>query len=159
MGHTNLRLALENLHAVLGVELRDVQREFDSCVKAAERVDELQWKRFQLQEDVKAAERLLKRDDPEWRPTLVAPRKKRKWTSLFKPGDRIRIALTILRENGGWMRPYAIACIMLDQIRHDPEDRIERQRLANSLSNSFKKHEGDLVESRGDFAKEWRVIR
>ncbi len=31
------------------------------------------------------------------------------------------------------MRPLDIATAMLDQIQHDPEDRLERTRLANSL--------------------------
>jgi len=57
------------------------------------------------------------------------------------------------------MRPLDVATIMLDQIGHDHDDRLERTRLANSLGNYFKAHEGDLVESRGDYAKEWRVIR
>ncbi|WP_158702981.1 hypothetical protein [Allosphingosinicella vermicomposti] len=48
---------------------------------------------------------------------------------------------------------------MLDQIGHDPEDLVARRKLTNSVGGYFKSHEGDLVESRGSFAKEWRVIR
>jgi hypothetical protein len=123
------------------------------------RSETLFWECRKLSEIVSAVEEVLRYNNPDWQSTLVAPRPKRKWTGLFKPGDRGRIALTILRKIGGWMRPLDIAVMMLEQIGHDPEDRIERQRLANSIGNYLKKHEGDLVESRGSFAKEWRVIR
>ena len=159
MGISNLRLGLENLHATLRGQIKQTEKDLHAANEAAQRADELFWERNRLREVVKAVEQVLRHGDPDWTPTLVAPRPKRKWTSLFKPGDRGRIALTILREHGDWMRPLDVATTMLDQIDHDPEDRVERTRLANSLGNYFKSHEGDLVESRGDYAKEWRVIR
>lgn len=159
MGISNLRLGLENLHATLRGEVRQADKELKAAQAVADRLESLFWERQRLSEVVRAVEMVLKHGDPDWTPTLVTPRPKRKWTSLFKPGDRGRIALTILRENGGWMRPLEIATAMLDQIQHDPEDRLERTRLANSLGNYLKAHEGDLVESRGDYAKEWQVIR
>ncbi len=159
MGLTNYRLGLENEHATLRSEIQALEKELKTAQASADRVQELFWSIQNLRALVDAAERLLKHRDPDWPPTLVKPRRKREWAGLFKSGDRGRIALTILRENGGWMRPLDIAIIMLDQIGHDPEDRVERQRLANSLGNYLKSHEGDLVESRGDYAKEWRVIR
>ena len=159
MGISNLRLGLENLHATLRGDLRAHQKELKAFATLSERMEELHYTCQKLRTVVNAVEEVLRHDDPAWQPTLVAPRPKRKWTSLFKPGDRGKIALTVLRESGGWMRPLDIATIMLDQIGHDPEDRTERTRLANSLGNYLKSHEGDLVESRGEYAKEWRVIR
>lgn len=159
MGISNLRLGLENLHATLRGEIKQAEKELKAAQAAADQLQDLFWERQRLQDVANAVAVILKHNDPNWQPTLVAPRPKRKWTSLFKPGDRGRIALTLLREHGGWMRPLDVATIMLDQIGHDPDDRLERTRLANSLGNYFKAHEGDLVESRGDYAKEWRVIR
>ena len=159
MGISNLRLGLENLHATLRGQIKQTEKDLHIANEAAQRVEALFWERQRLNEVVEAVTKVLRHSDPDWTPTLVAPRPKRKWTSLFKPGDRGRIALTILREHGGWMRPLDVASIMLGQIEHDPDDRIERTRLANSLGNYLKSHEGDLVESRGDYAKEWRVIR
>ena len=159
MGISNLRLGLENLHATLRGEIRQTEKDIGIANRAAERLEDLFWHRNDLNTVLSAVATVLKHGDPDWTPTLVAPRPKRKWTSLFKPGDRGRIALTILREHKGWMRPLDVASVMLDQIEHDPEDRVERTRLANSLGNYFKSHEGDLVESRGEYAKEWRVIR
>lgn len=159
MGISNLRLGLENLHATLRGEIKQAEKDLKGYQTAVDRLEELHWHRVQLNEVLSAVTKVLMHGDPDWTPTLVAPRPKRKWTSLFKPGDRGRIALTILREHGDWMRPLDVASIMLDQIEHDPDDRVERTRLANSLGNYLKSHEGDLVESRGDYAKEWRVIR
>jgi hypothetical protein len=159
MGISNLRLGLENLHSTLRGDLRANEGELKSLEAATERMKDLFYACEELRSVIKAVEQVLRYDEPDWQPTLVAPRPKRKWTSLFKPGDRGRIALTILRENDGWMRPLDIATIMLEQIGHDPDDRIERTRLANTIAAYFKSHEGDLVESRGDYAKEWRVIR
>lgn len=159
MGISNLRLGLENLHATLRGEIKQANKEIEELSRAAQRLDKLVWHRNDMNNVLNAVTTVLRYSDPKWKPTLMPIRPKRKWTSLFKPGDRFRIALTVLRENGSYMRPLDVATIMLDQIGHDPEDRLERTRLANSLGNSFKKYAGDLVESRGDYAKEWRVIR
>lgn len=159
MGLSNYRLALENKHAVLKGELSAALKELHDYHAKAERMEELHWRAHEISQLISAAELLLKHEDPDWQPSLLKPRQPRKWSGPFKPGDRGRLALVVLRENGGWMRPYDIAITMLAQAGHDPKDRVERQRLANTLGNFLKKYEGDLVESRGGFAKEWRVIR
>lgn len=159
MGFSNLRHGLENKHAALRGEIKAIDREMKEAQACADRLPELYWHRRRLADLVQATELLLRHDNPDWQPDKLKPRRPRKWTGPFKTGDQGRIALNVLRENGGWLRPYEIAVIMLDQIEHDPEDRRMRQRLTNSLGNYLKNYEGDLVESRGDYAKEWRVIR
>jgi hypothetical protein len=76
------------------------------------------------------------------------------WKSPFKSGEIGRTALAVLRESGGWMRPLDIARAMLERIGADAGDRLARQRLTNSVGGYLKSHEGDLVESRGEYAKE-----
>ena len=49
--------------------------------------------------------------------------------------------------------------MMLNEIGHDQDDVQTLYRVTNSVGTYFKKYEGQIVESRGSFAKEWRVIR
>ena len=159
MGSTNLLVGLENKISVLKGELREAQREMRSITEGWERAPMMQARIYDLSETIKAAERVIRHDHPDWEPTRVKPRKRKKWSGPFKSGEIGRRALDVLRANGGWIRPYDIAIEMLRQIGRDPDDRSARQKLANSVSGYLKSHEGDLVESRGDYAKEWRVIR
>ena len=159
MGYTNLLLGLENKISVLKGELREAKREMQAITEGWDRAPLIQARIHKLGETIAAAERVIRYDYPDWEPTRVKPRKPRKWAGPFKSGDIGRGALTVLREHGNWMRPYDIAGVMLEQIGIDANDRAARQKLTNSVGGYFKSREGDLVESRGEYAKEWRVIR
>jgi hypothetical protein len=159
MGYTNLLIGLENKISILKGELRDAKREMQAITEGWERAPSIQARIYNLAETIAAADRVIRHDYPDWEPTRLKPRKPRKWTGPFKSGEIGRGALTVLRESGGWMRPHDIAGVMLEQIGIDPKDRAARQKLTNSIGGYFKPREGDLVESRGDYAKEWQVIR
>lgn len=159
MATTNLLLGLENKISVLRGELSQARKEVKTISDGWNRLPELQSRVNDLAETIAAAERVIRHDYPDWQPTRVKPRKPGKWRGLFKSGDIGRKALTVLRKADEWMRPIEVARAMLAQIGHDPDDRIEREKLSNSIGAYFKSWQGDLVESRGSFAKEWRVIR
>lgn len=159
MATTNLLLGLENKISVLRGELSEARKELKAISDGWDRAPVVQARISALSETIAAAERVIRHDYPDWQPTKLKPRKPRKWRGLFQSGDIGRKALTVLREADDWVRPLNVARIMLAEIGHDPDDRIAREKLTNSIAGYFKSREGDLVESRGDFAKEWRVIR
>ena len=159
MATTNLLLGLENKISLLRGELSQARKEWNVIVEGWNRGPELQARISDLADTIAAAERVIRHDYPDWQPTRVKPRKPGKWRGLFASGEIGRRALTVLREADDWVRPLEVARIMLADIGHDSDDRVEREKLTNSIAGYFKSREGDLVESRGSFAKQWRVIR
>ena len=113
----------------------------------------------QLDKAIQAAETLLLHDRPDSQPANIKAVRPRVWKSPFRSGEIGRTALGILRESGDWMRALEVARIMLEQIGHDPDDRPAREKLTNTVAAYFKSQDGDLIESRNEYAKEWRVIR
>ncbi|MEP7221905.1 MAG: hypothetical protein ABI673_04460 [Novosphingobium sp.] len=159
MGISNITYGLEQKIAHYRGELAGAQAEMKMIETGVMRLIPLQKRIVELEGLIESAARIIIDDHPEWRADKIKPVKKRVWNNPFKSGDMGRTALAILRERGDWLRPSDVAKIMLDQLGHDPVDRHAREKIANSLGNYFRKHAGDLVESRGDYAKEWRVIR
>ncbi|WP_156500568.1 hypothetical protein [Croceicoccus bisphenolivorans] len=140
-------------------ELHASEREYDELRAALRRMIPLRQNIRDLKRLVEASEMLLLHIHPNWDGRQIKPSRARTWKSPFKPGDQGQFALSILREAQDWLRPREVAELMLRRIEHDPDDDDTLHRLANSVGNYFKKYEGELVESRGSFAKEWRVIQ
>jgi hypothetical protein len=158
MGRTNLRYGLEKeLSHLLGV-LHASEREYEDLRAALRRMIPLRQKIRELKRVVEASETLLLHIHPDWDGSHIKPSRANAWKSPFRSGDQGQMALSILREAQDWLRPREVAEIMLKQIAHDPDDEDTLHRVANSVGGYFKKYEGELVESRGSFAKEWRVI-
>ncbi len=156
---SNLVHNLEHRLSHLRGEREAIASELRSIEESVTRLSALHEKLASLDKAIQAAETLLVYDRPDWQSSRVKAVRPRVWKSPFRPGELGRTALTVLRENGGWMRPFDVAKTMLDQIGHDPDDRQAREKLTNSIGAYFKAHQNDLVEVRGDYAKEWRVIR
>lgn len=156
---TNLISNLEHRLSHLLGEREAASAEIRMIEESVSRLSSLHEKITGLDKAIQAAHDLLQYDRPDWQPARVKAVRPRVWKSPFRSGEIGRTALGVLRENGGWMRPLDISRVMLDQINHDPDDRSRREKLTNTIAAYFKTHDGDLVESRGDYAKEWRVIR
>ena len=154
---SNLIHNLEHRLSHLRGEREAAAAEVRSIEESVVRITPLHEQIASLDKAIEAAETLLRYERPDWQSERVKAVRPRVWTSPFKSGEIGRTALGVLRENGGWLRPYDVAKIMLDHIGYDPEDRAAREKLTNSIGAYFKSHEGDLVESQGDYAKEWRV--
>jgi hypothetical protein len=159
MGRTNLKHGLERKIAFARGELEDAQKEIDQIREGLKRLISLREQVRQNQAVVSAAETILKFDHPGWTGTHIKPKRQGTWSSPFRSGDQGQLALTTLREADDWLRPRDVAQKMLDHIGHDPEDEGTLDSVARSIGTYFKKYEGELVESRGSYAKEWRVIR
>ena len=159
MGITNLRYGLEQRLSHLRGELETARDEVRSIEAGVARLSPLHQQIAGIEEAIKAFEAAIRYDNPDWRPEKVKAVKPRVWSSPFRSGEIGRTALAVLRENGEWMRPLDVAKAMLDRIGADAGDRQAREKLTNSVGAYFKGHEDDLVESRGEYAKEWRVIR
>ena len=159
MGRTNLKLSLEKrLSYALG-ELQAAEKEQDELRIALRRLISLRVEVAELRKIVHSAETILLHDYPGWSRDQIKPVRAGVWKSPFKSGEQGQLALSTLRENGGWLRPREVAEMMLEEIGHDPEDTDTLHRVGSSIGIYFKKYENDLVESRGSYAKEWRVIR
>lgn len=159
MGITNLRYGLEAKLAKYRGELEEITEQIRLIEAGLANLPQIHVRRAKLLGLIAGAELIILDDNPDWQSSKIKPVRARKWNSPFKSGEISRTALTVLREADAWLRPKAIAEIMLEQIGHDPLDRASREKLTNSVSAYLKSHENTLVESRGDFAKEWRVIR
>ncbi|MGI9375174.1 MAG: hypothetical protein ACR2PC_03590 [Tsuneonella suprasediminis] len=157
MGTTNVKAGLEDRIAVFKGELEEVEAEIKRIEDGIEVLHKLKSRRIKLRSLIEGAEDIIYESDPEWR-NKIKPRKKRKWHSPFKSGELGRRALEVLREKGRWMRPRDIAIIMLANKGYHSDDRVSIDKVTNSVGNYFIKHRNDLVESRGDYAKEWRII-
>lgn len=156
---TNLVYNLEHRLSHLRGEREAAAAELRSIEESVGRLSTLHERIASLDKAIQAAETLLLHDRPDWQSSRVKAVRPRVWKSPFRSGEIGRTALTVLRENGGWMRPYDIAKVMLERIGHDAADRVRREKLTGSVGAYFKKHKDQLVEVRGDYAKEWRVIR
>lgn len=156
---TNLFYNLEHRLSHLRGERETAATELRSIEESVARLSTLHERLAALDKAIAAAEALLLHDRPDWQSERVKAVKPRVWKSPFKSGEVGRTALGILRERDDWLRPIEIARIMLERIGHDPEDRSARERLANTVGAYLKSHENELVESQGDYAKQWRVIR
>ena len=156
---TNLIYNLEHRLSHLRGEREAAAAELRSIEESVTRLTALHERIAGLDKAIQAAETLLLHDHPDWESSRIKAIRPREWSSPFKSGEIGRTALTILRENGDWMRPYDIAKIMLERIGHDASDRAQRERLSDSVGAYFKKHKDELVEVRGSYAKEWWVIR
>lgn len=157
MGTSNIQLGLEDRIAVFMGELEECEAEIARIEDGIEILHKLRNRRGKLRALIAGAEDIIYEGDPNWR-KKIKPRRKRKNRSPFKPGEIGRNALEVLREKAHWMRPRDVAIIMLKHRGRHAEDRNSIDRLTNSVGGYFKKHEGDLVESRGDYAKQWRLI-
>lgn len=157
MGTTNVKAGLEDRIAVFKGELEECEAEIVRIEEGIEVIHKLINRRQKLRALISGAEDIIYEGDPNWR-NKIKPRKKRAWHSPFASGELGRTALEVLREKGRWMRPRDVAILALaKRHKHNP-DRMSIDKVTNSVGGYFKKHEGDLVESRGDYAKEWRLI-
>ncbi|MEM7690123.1 MAG: hypothetical protein AAF291_13965 [Pseudomonadota bacterium] len=157
MGTTNIKAGLEDRIAVFKGELEEVESEIKRIEDGIEILNRLHTRRRKLTALISGAEDIIFDADPNWR-NKIKPRKKRKWHSPFKSGELGRRALEVLREKDRWMRPRDVAIEMLRVRESRQDDRVTIDKVTNSVGGYFAKHKGDLVESRGDFAKEWRLI-
>ena len=157
MGITNLRYGLENRIALFRGELEAAREEVGTIENGVARLGGLHQRIAQLETLINAAEVLVQHDNPDWKASKVKALKPRAWNQPFKSGEIGRTALSMMRETGQWLRPSEIAKEMLKGIDHDPEDRAAREKLTNSIGSYLRKYEGDLVVSRGDYAKEWAI--
>jgi len=156
MGTSNVKAGLENRIALYKGELEPLEAKINMIEDGLKVLNLLKNRRQKLRALISGAEDIIFEADPEWQ-NKVKPRRKRKWHSPFQPGDLGLKALNVLRVKERWMRPREVALIMLKNRGLDP-DRDTVDKVANSVGGYFKKHEGDLVESRGSYAKEWRII-
>lgn len=159
MGLSNFLGSNQDKIAKLRGELEQKRAEVKQIEDGVSRLAQLHTEIAMLEDRIAAGIRFVQPDYPDWKPDKIKPVKRGVWKNPFKSGDMGRTALSVLREHGGWLRPSEVAKIMLDQIGFDADDREGREKVTNAVGNYFRKHEGDLVESRGDYAKEWRVIR
>jgi len=157
MGISNVTAGLEDKIAVFKGELQTVEARIKEIEEGIEVLHLLRNRATKLQSLIIGAEDIILDADPSWK-RPIKPRIKRKWHSPFKSGEIGLRALSVLREKDRWMRPRDIAFIMLSQIGREG-DRMAMDKTTNSVGGYLKRYEGDLVQSRGDFAKEWRVIR
>lgn len=159
MGKSNLKHGLERKIAFAKGEVKAAKKEIGEIQQGLRRLSQLR-ERLQAHEAViEAAETILRYDHPGWSGDHIKPMRAGAWASPFRSGEQGQSALTKLREAAVWMRPREVAMQMLSDIGHDPDDQVTLEKVTNSVGNYFKKYEGELVESRGSFAKEWRVIR
>jgi hypothetical protein len=158
MGITNVQAGLEDRIATYKGELEEIEAEIKRIEDGIEILTKLRNRANKLRALVIGAEDIIMEANPEWR-KKIKPRQKRKWHSPFKPGEIGTRALAILREQDRWMRPRDVAFIMLKVRETRRDERVTVDKVTNSVAGYFAKHKGDLVESRGDFAKEWRLIR
>lgn len=156
MGITNVQAGLEDRIATFMGELQDVEAEIRKIEEGIETLMTLKRRANKLRRLITGATDIIMDANPEWQKNIKA-RRKRKWHSPFKSGEIGRRALEVLFEHDRWMRPREVASIML-KVREERQDRETLDKLTNSVGGYFGKHEGDLVESRGDYAKEWRLI-
>lgn len=159
MGRTNLRHGLEKELSHLLGELDAAESEYTELRASLQRLIPLRQKIRDLKSVVHAAQTLLSHVHPEGNVESIKPTRVHAWKAPFKSGEQGQRAFAVLRESGGWLRPREIAKIMLRDVGHDPNDADMLHRVANSVGTYLKKYEGQLVESRGSYAKEWRVIR
>ena len=159
MGITNLRLGLEQRLARHKGDLNGVLREIETIEANVDRLAELYEKAQKLQGIIASVEDVIRFDYPSWQTAKVKPVQTGRWKSPFKNGEQGRMALTILREDGGWMSCNELATEMLGRIGYDADDRVTRERIANTLLAYMKKHCDDLVEMKDEYPKKWRVIR
>lgn len=159
MGKTNLKHGLERKIAIAKGELAAAELEIEAIQKSLRRMISLRESVEANRAIIDAAERILRHDTPNWSGAHITPVRAGTWSSPFRAGDQGQMALSTLRKSGDWMRPREIAELMLKKIAHDPDDKRTLDKLSNSIGTYLKKYEGELVESRGSFAKEWRVIR
>lgn len=157
MGITNIQGGLEDRIATYKGELEQIEAEIKQIEDGIEILTKLKNRADKIRYLLIGAEDLIMDANPEWRKT-IRPRKKREWNSPFKSGEIGRTALAVLREHDRWMRPRDIAIIMLRHQGYHAEDRTSIDKLTNSVGGYFAKHKNDLVESRGNFAKDWRLI-
>lgn len=159
MGKTNLKHGLERKIAFARGELEAAQKEIDEIQAGLKRLIALRASAREHEAVIAAAATILKYDDPRWTGEHIKPKKAGVWSSPFRSGDQGQIALSTLREFGGWLRPREVAERMLVGIGHDPDDQMTLDAVSRSVGTYFKKYEDELVESRGSYAKEWRIIR
>ena len=159
MGTTNYRFGMEQRLAQQKGELAEIRKQIDIIEIGVAQLSQLHEQAKKLEGAIKAGEQFIMFDRPDWQPDKIKPVNQGRWKSPFKNGEQGRLALSILRELGGWMTCNEMAREMLRRANHDPDDRLTRERVTNTIGNDMRKHDSDLVESRGEYPKEWRVIR
>lgn len=157
MGITNVQSGLEDRIATYKGELEEIEAQIKRIEDGIEILAKLKNRASKIRNLLIGAEDLIMDANPDWR-GKIRPRKKRKWSSPFKSGEIGKRALDILREHGRWMRPRDVAILMLKHQGYHEHDRMSIDKVTNSVGGYFGKHKGDLVESRGEFAKEWRIL-
>lgn len=158
MGTTNLRLGLELKLAHHKGELVEVRKQIGDIQEGVARLSDLHDKLRELEDVIASVEKVIKFDHPNWQTEKIKPVKRGRWTSPIPNGEQGRRALDVLRQTDD-LSCSEISKEILRRINHDPEDKLTRERIANTLLAYMKKHEGDLVECTGRSPKKWRVIR
>jgi hypothetical protein len=158
MGISNVQGGLENRIAMFKGELEDVEVQIKTIEEGIEALQRLRNRARKLHSLIVSSEDIIMEANPNWRKS-IKPRRKRKWHSPFNPGEIGTRALGILREHDRWMRPRDVAIIMMRARTFRQDDRDTVDRVTNAVGSYFTKHKGDLVECRGHYAKEWRLIR
>jgi len=159
MGRTTLRHGLEKELSHLLGELQDAEGEYEELRASLQRLIPLRQKIRDLRLVVGATETLLSHVHPNWKVDSIKPTRVHAWKTPFRSGEQGQLALSTLRQSAGWLRPREVAKIMLQQVGHDPDDADMLHRVTSSVGIYFKKYDCELVEARGSYAKEWRVIR
>lgn len=159
MGTTNYRFGMEQRLAQQKGELIEIRKQIDEIETGIAQLSQLHDQAKKLEGAIAAGEQFILFDRPDWQPDKIKPVNQGRWKSPFKNGEQGRVALGILRESGDWLTCNDMAKEMLRRVGHNPDDRLTRERVANTIGNYMRKHEGDLVESDGQYPKKWRVIR
>jgi hypothetical protein len=161
MGITNTRLNLENSVARFKGEREAKIAEIAKIEAGVEALPELRERIAKLDILIASAETIVRENNPEWSSEQVQPRRITDRDSTIPFGLLGRTALEVMRDAPleGWPARH-IASEVLRKLGHDPDDRVNLDKRANSLSAYLKANEGDLVESDGaQYYKKWRLIR
>lgn len=157
MGTTNFLQSAENKLADLKGELIEKRKELAEVESGIEQMPVLAAAILDLERRIEAGIAFVRPDYPDWDPDEITPRIKGRWDSPFENGQMGLIALTVLRENGGWLGSRQIAKIMLEQVWHEATDYTLRK-VSNSVSNYLVNQVGEVVESQGSRPAKYRII-
>jgi len=161
MGITNTRLNLENQVARYKGERDATAAQVARIEASIESLPALKARVAHLDSLITAAELLVRESNPDWSADEVKPLRKTDRDSPIPYGMMGRSALEVLRLGPlEGMRTREIARELLVRFDLDATDRKLLDKVANSLGNYLKTHDGDLVESDGErLYKRWKLIR
>ncbi len=161
MGITNTRHNLEKIIATEKGTRQAVAAEIAEIEAGIEELCALKARLTEIDENIAAAERLIRRDHPEWSSDSVVATTKANRHSAIPFGMLGRTALDVLRDGPpDGMRTRAIAAEVVRRFDLDPTDRKLLDSKTNSLGQYLKQNEGDLVRHDGEkYYKRWALIR